>query len=292
MSQLSEHLLFGLVRLCYRSQVAHSDEMKLAQSSAGRCEEYRTNQFGRIAEAAGRYGVELRGMTVLDLGCNDGAITDQYPRHGTGRVVGVDVDAQAIERASRRTSSPEVEYLVSAVDGIPLPDSSIDVVVCFDVFEHVARPAEILAECRRVLRPGGKMLIGTWGWYHPFAPHLWATMPVPWAHVFFSERTVLRTCRRVFHSPWYVPTMHDLDHRGVKVADKYLEESISTDYLNKYLIRDFERVFRSSGLSCRMHLEPFGSRYARWTAIFLGIPGIREFCASGFWAVLTKAASS
>ncbi len=56
----------------------------------------------------------------------------------------------------------------------------VDVVLCYDVFEHVSRPAAVLDECYRILKPGGKMLIGTWGWYHPFAPHLWSTMPVPW----------------------------------------------------------------------------------------------------------------
>src|SRR5206468_219311 len=149
---------------------------------------------------------------------------------------------------------------------------SIDVILCYDVFEHVSKPAAMLAECKRVLRSGGRMLIGTWGWYHPFAPHLWSTMPVPWAHLLVSERTLLRACRRVYHSPWYVPTFHDLDANGHRYQDRYVEEQISTDYLNKYLLRDFERTFEESGLRWRVQLQPFGSRWARWTKPFLTVP--------------------
>lgn len=289
MSRLAEQILYWLVKRFYHTEIAHSREMKEATRGAEHCGAYRASQVTRVVSAAKRYGVELLGRDLLDLGCNDGALTVQYLNQGPRRVVGVDIDAHAIDLARQKHDSPSVEYLVSTVAEIPLPDESVDTIICFDVFEHVARPVEVLAECKRVLRPRGNMLIGTWGWYHPFAPHLWATMPVPWAHVVFSERTILRTCRQVFHSPWYVPTMHDLDEFGHKQADKYLEETISTDYLNKFLISDFEKVFKASGLEYRTHLEPFGSKYARWTRALLRFPYLREFFTAYLWAVLQKA---
>ena len=51
----------------------------------------------------------------------------------------------------------------------------------------------------------------------------------------------------------------------------------------------FERIFRESGLRWFMHLEPFGSRYARWTRPLLRVPYVREFLTSYFWAVIEKA---
>ena len=135
------------------------------------------------------------------------------------------------------------------------------------------------------------MLIGTWGWYHPFAPHLWAAMPVLWAHVFVSERTLLRACRRVYRSSWYVPIYHDFDSSDQRCADRYTNESISPEYLNKYLVCDFERVFRESGLESQVLLEPFSSSYAAWTKPFLRIPFLREFFHSYLWAVLQKPCS-
>jgi hypothetical protein len=114
-------------------------------------------------------------------------------------------------------------------------------------------------------------------------------MPVPWAHVVVSERTLLRACRRVYNSRWYVPTMYDFDENGERNTDKYAHESISGDYLNKLLIRDFEKVFSNAGFACATRLVPFGSKAARWTRVFLRVPWLREFFAGYVWFVLTKA---
>lgn len=264
-ASLGEAVLYRLAKGLYRTEIAQSNEMKEASTDADKADGYRAAQVSRVVEAARRYGVKLVGRDVLDLGCHDGAMTVNYVKHGVRHIVGIDIDADAVRIATMKHAGPHVEYAVSRTTAIPLPDESVDTIICFDVFEHVSRPADVLAECRRVLRDGGRMLIGTWGWYHPFAPHLWAAMPVPWAHVVFSERTILRTCRRVFHSDWYVTNRHDVDEHGRKKADKYADEMISTDYLNKLFIRDFEKVFLESGLRHVIHPEPFGSKYGRWT---------------------------
>jgi SAM-dependent methyltransferase len=288
MARFSEHVLYWLARRLYHTEVAHSREMKDALSSPEKSASYRSAQCLRVIAAARRHGVPLADQVVLDLGCNNGELTAHYLEEGARRVVGVDIDSDAVESARAKYAGPATEFHVSGVTSLPLPDESVDSILSYDVFEHVSRPAEMLAECRRVLRSGGRMLIGTWGWHHPFAPHLWAVMPVPWAHVVFSEATILRTCRRVFHSPWYVPNMHDLDEHGQKKEDKYCHTKISTDYLNKYLVRDFERVFQESGLQWRLHPEPFGSRSANWSKVFLKVPYLREFFTAYFWAVLEK----
>ena len=284
----SEETLYWLARRLYPTEIAHSQSMKEALIDRRKHEEFRAGQADRVVAAARRYGVALAGREVVDLGCNDGSLTHQYLKEGVRRITGVDIDAEAIAIARARGADPRIDFAVSATGRIPLADESVDTIVCFDVFEHVADPGALLGECRRILRPSGQLLIGTWGWYHPFAPHVWSTLPVPWAQVFFSERTILRTCRRVFHSDWYVPTIHEVDAQGNKRTDRFLNETISRDYLNKYLIRDFERAFEQSGMAWQVHLEPFGSKYARWSRVLLGVPWLREFIASYFWAVIEK----
>jgi ubiquinone/menaquinone biosynthesis C-methylase UbiE len=286
---LSEQVLYFLAKLLYRTEAAHTTEMKQALASPAQHSRYRRGQLETILASAKKYGVDITDKVVLDLGCNDGSITVGYPEHGARRVVGVDIDADAIRRAQERHGTANVSFLLGQTTSIPVPDASFDVVISYDVFEHVSRPDVILRECFRLLKPGGKILIATWGWHHPFAPHLWATMPVPWAHVFFSERTVLRTCRRVYRSPWYLPNMHDLDENGLR-KDKYLEEEISTDYLNKFLISDFEKVCQRSGFHYQLFPQPFGSKWARWTKVFLRVPWVREFVTSYIWIVLEKPA--
>jgi 2-polyprenyl-3-methyl-5-hydroxy-6-metoxy-1,4-benzoquinol methylase len=285
--RLSEWLLFRLAKLLYRSEAAHSSEMKRALSSRSECHCYRRAQLDTVLAAAKKYSVDFVGKTVLDLGCNDGAISIGFLESGASEVIGVDIDAEAIERARINNRRDGVSYFVGGTDRLPIPNESVEIILCYDVFEHVSQPDAILKECRRVLKPGGKMLIGTWGWYHPYAPHLWSTMPVPWAHIFFSEKTLLRVCRRVYESSWYVPNMYDLDEEGKKRPDKYRAEAISSDYLNKFLIRDFEKSFADSGLEFQVFLQPFGSKYARWTRCLLGVPWIREFVTGYFWVVLS-----
>lgn len=289
---LSEQILYRLAKLMSSSEAGHSDEMKSALQNDEAYAQFRLGQIAVVTDAAERFNVQINDKVVLDLGCSDGAISTGYLDYGASRVVGVDIDEKAIAIAKKQRGSENAEFYTGTVTHIPIPDSSIDTVLCYDVFEHVEHPSEILSEIHRVLRPGGQMLIGTWGWKHPFAPHLWSTMPVPWAHVLFSERTMLRTCRKVYHSDWYMPDMHDYDENGDLYKDKYTEEEIPRDYLNKFLVKDFERVFTESSLDYQLHPQPFGSKYASWTKVFLKTPWIREFVTGYLWAVLSNPVSA
>ena len=84
--------------------------------------------------------------------------------------------------------------------------------------------------------------------------------------------------------------MHDRDEYGNRRADTYTNETISKEYLNKLLIRDFERAFTAAGFDHETHPVPFGSRYARWTRRLLRISSLRELVSGYVWFVLTKPA--
>lgn len=285
---VSESLLFRLAKLFYKSEAAHSNEMKQALTNREDYNRFRREQIDKILAAAEKYGMSIQDRVVLDMGCSDGAISGGYLERGAAEVIGVDIDAPAVEQAQKNFGTDKLSFHASTTTGMPLEDNRVDAIMCYDVFEHVSQPDEMLQECYRVLKPGGQMLIGTWGWRHPYAPHLWSTMPVPWAHVVFSEKTLLRTCKRVYLSPWYRPTMHDFDENGNKIPDKFNEEEISKDYLNKLLVRDFEKVFESSPFEYQLHRQHFGSKLARWTKYFLKAPIVGEFVTSYIWVVLTK----
>ena len=285
---ISENILYRLAKMLSSSEVAHSDDMKSALETDESYAEYRLSLVAQVTDAAEKFGVIIKDKVVLDLGCFDGAISLGYLDYGAKRVIGVDIDTDAIAVAKELRASERAEFHESSIDGIPLDDNSVDTILCFDVFEHVEKPGPMLEEIGRILKPGGQLLVGTWGWKHPFAPHLWSTMPVPYAHVFFSERTVLRACKRVYESDWYKPTLHDFDEDGNRKQNKYDHEEIPSDYLNKLLVSDFEKVFKDSSLDYKMYPQPFGSRYASWTKIFLNVPWIREYIIGYLWVVLTK----
>lgn len=284
---LSEKALFLCARFLYRSPLCHTPTMKEAMADSDKFDSYRANESHHVLRIARRFGFSIQDKKLLDFGCGTGGMTRNYLDEGARQVIGIDIDDPSIARAQKQFSAPGLEFIVSGEDHIPLDDASVDAVISFDAFEHVTQPARMIAEIHRVLKPGGEAFLDAWTWYHPFAPHLFATMPVPWAHVIFSERTIMRTCRRVYDAPWYVPNAFDLDGNGQRKA-RYLQDEIPLTYVNKLLVRDFERILRASPFEYELHLIPFGSKYARWTRVFHRIPWLREFFVSEWCARLRR----
>jgi SAM-dependent methyltransferase len=91
-----------------------------------------------------------RGKRVLDLGCRSGALTRHFLEGNS--VVGLDVDAAALEKAAALGIEP---VQANVEEPLPFEDASFDAVVAGELFEHLQFPDALVAEIRRVLRPGG-----------------------------------------------------------------------------------------------------------------------------------------
>ncbi|MCY1221064.1 putative methyltransferase [compost metagenome] len=93
------------------------------------------------------------GRTVLDLGAGTGKFTRRLVETGA-TVIAVEPVAQM--RAQLATVLPSVQALEGSAEVIPLPDASVDAVVCAQAFHWFAN-ARAMAEIGRVLRPGGRL---------------------------------------------------------------------------------------------------------------------------------------
>jgi 2-polyprenyl-3-methyl-5-hydroxy-6-metoxy-1,4-benzoquinol methylase len=107
---------------------------------------------------------DLPPSRVLDLGCSAGLLAEKL-RDAGHYVVGV--DALELPRVKERTS----EFFVADLNrGLPEEiGTGFDVVIAGDVIEHLARPGDVLTEIRRVLRPGGELLLSVpnFGHWYP-----------------------------------------------------------------------------------------------------------------------------
>ena len=101
-----------------------------------------------------------RDRDVLDLACGEGYGAAMLSRVAR-RIFGVDNDRAAIAHAQATYGADHVTFITGTAEFLPLTDASVDIVVCFETLEHVSEQARMLSEIRRVLRPGGLLLVST-----------------------------------------------------------------------------------------------------------------------------------
>ncbi len=99
------------------------------------------------------------GKRVLDAACGAGHGTALLAP-GAAAAVGVDFSPAAIG-AARERYGDLAEFVEGDLRSLPFEDGGFDTVVCFEAIAHVAEPAAVLDELRRVLRPGGALLISS-----------------------------------------------------------------------------------------------------------------------------------
>jgi ubiquinone/menaquinone biosynthesis C-methylase UbiE len=122
--------------------------------------------FGRrFAERALDALVVVRGARVLDVACGTGifARLAAHVAGPAGRTVGIDPSYIAVETARRIDITSIVEWMQWEDSRLPFEDGSFDVVACQHALHRFPDPGAVLEEMRRVLAPGGRLGITTWG---------------------------------------------------------------------------------------------------------------------------------
>jgi SAM-dependent methyltransferase len=135
---------------------------------------------------------------VLDIPCGEGAFTQRLLAAGYD-VTSADVqDSLRVEGATFAAADMN--------EPLPWPDDAFDAVTCLDGIEHLERPFDFMLECRRVLRPGGVLVLSTpnisalrsrWrylltGFHNKGKTPLDETRPSPWHHIHLLDFPALR----------------------------------------------------------------------------------------------------
>ncbi|MFW5947000.1 MAG: ArsR/SmtB family transcription factor [Gemmatimonadota bacterium] len=130
-------------------------------TAAGRWDSVRRDLFGEAPELPALLALLDPDWVVGDLGCGTGQLAETVSPY-VARVVAVDESPDMLAAARRRLSGARagsVELREGRLEALPLEAETLDVAVLSLVLHYVPAPERALAEARRVLRPGGRLLI-------------------------------------------------------------------------------------------------------------------------------------
>jgi arsenite methyltransferase len=146
---------------------------------------------GAIQRALGvanhlRFADVRRGETILDVGCGGGIDTIlAAQRTGpTGKVIALDFLPEMLERtacAAAEAGLTNIELLEGEMESIPYRNEAIDLIISNGVINLSARKARVMAECIRVLRPGGRLCVSDLTVEQDDLPPEILTQPAAWA---------------------------------------------------------------------------------------------------------------
>jgi len=142
------------------------------------------------------------GDLIADVGCGDGQVVAPWAAANERRYVGLDIARAAVARV--RGAGFEAR-LITDPPSLPLDDGSADVATVFEVLEHLVEPQALLTEVRRMLKPGGRLLVtvpnsaywlrrielGLLGRFNPYGDAESAQRPWRDPHVRFFTRSSL-----------------------------------------------------------------------------------------------------
>ena len=292
--------LYHVARLARRrSHVHHPDDIKRTTD----VDHYRNWRTRELQDQLTQHfdTDRIAGLNVVDFGCGTGELCMLLAEHRPTRITGVDISKRAIERARssavrqdlRHAANPDCVRFIQSQPGEPLAieSESVELICCFDALEHLADVPSVLDEWYRMLQPGGRVWIWWSPWRGPFGHHMESLIPLPWAHLVFSERTMFRACASLYDAPDFVPRLWDRDpETGEKKPNKWRHQQRFHPFLNRLTRRAFDGYVRKAGLTiARRETHGFGgSPLRRATRCLIPVPALGECFVSFFVYELTK----
>jgi len=157
--------------------------------------ERRQAQIDLIEELLSWTGVE-QATDILDVGCGIGGSTLHLARQFNASATGITLSPKQAQRARQRAAAAGIAYkanfqVANALE-MPFADNSFDLVWSLESGEHMPDKAQFLAECCRVLRPGGTLMMATW--CHRNAP----------PQLTVEETQLLKQVYDLFHLPYVI----------------------------------------------------------------------------------------
>jgi ubiquinone/menaquinone biosynthesis C-methylase UbiE len=228
---IAENILYRLARW-WPSPVEKTHSALLGRDASSA--EYHLNyalhkQF--LEKARGGMGFAVYDKRILEIGCGHGGISVFLGLNGAKEVVGIDLNttnlghAEAFKRHLEQKfgmSRPiPVAFLEMDAGQLDFATDCFDVIIADNVFEHFIDAQRVMQEAQRVLKPGGLMIVPAFNSiYSKYGLHLKHGLKMPWANVFFSEKTICRVMLRLASDRAELYTAYPgLKNKPTKVKD-------------------------------------------------------------------------
>ena len=106
-----------------------------------------------------------RAQKILDVGCGTGLLeaTVRGRLHPRARMVGLDISLAMLEQAREKVNGAQgIRWANAVAESLPFPGACFDAVICANSFHYYRHPMRVLEEFRRVLEPGGWLVLTDW----------------------------------------------------------------------------------------------------------------------------------
>ncbi len=158
------------------------------------------------------FAPQLRGQSVLDLGCFTGGRTVAWAeRREPHSIYGVDVRPCFLSTArafAKRSGGVKASFICAVGEWLPFDQNVFDALLAFDVFEHVRDVRRVLEESKRILKEGGKLFVAFPSFWHPYEHHLSPVTLTPFLHWIFDSDSLIAAYNEILEergqeADWY-----------------------------------------------------------------------------------------
>jgi ubiquinone/menaquinone biosynthesis C-methylase UbiE len=227
----------------------------------------------------------FKGKDILDIGCGGGGKTAYLLKFSPGNIVGLDMNDEFIEKATKfskrfkKKENSTLSFIKGNAENLPFESNSFDFATMMDTFEHFSNPIKVLNETRRVLKKDGLLLISFPPYYHPYGAHVKDLMPLPWVHLFFSEKAIATAYYKLsFYKK-------DGDRRRKLKIGREKNGNYNINYINNMTINKCTNILKSVDLNLKyFKLIPLGN----FLIPLLKIDNIKELLVKNVVVILKK----